>query len=60
MRGGYGPWEFFMIFALLLLARESPKWKGEIGRRERIRVAIDGRMEGGLCWFIYFPVFTVC
>lgn len=59
MRGGYELWEFFMIFALPLLAGKSPKWKGDIGRRERTRVAIDGRMEGGLCCFTYFLVFTV-
>jgi len=61
MRGGYEPWEFFMIFALLLLAYESPKWKGDIGRGERTCVAIDGGWKedfAGLYIFLSLPLIS--
>ena len=59
IRGGYGAGKFFVIFVFLLSARESAEVKGENHGRERTCVVIDRRIEGGLCCFIYTPVFTV-
>ena len=42
-----------------LSARESAKEEKDIRKIERICVATDGRMGGGLRWFKYTLVFTV-
>ena len=58
MRGGHGAWEFFKNHVFPFVSVEvRERGKGTFVE-EKGPVAIDGRMGGGLCWFIYTLVFT--
>ena len=58
MHGGHRAWEFFESHVFPFVSTEvRERGKGGTFVEEKGRVAIDGRMGGGHCWFLYTLVF---